>query len=124
MQEGSTSKKTVDFLKNSLTLGGGIRVNHDHDWMYIGSNPKRSLKDIYGVKDGPIHFGMPTREQGIAVDALHSDTKATLIKELTEQSGLTRTQAEEAINNLLKSGFLEEVTHPDLGKIIIFKEVK
>jgi len=100
------------------TLGGRIKINKDSLWAY-GQVPGLSKEKLFGVK-GPLHPGMPPKQE-VALSALHSDTKQTIIKELTEQTHMTREEAERTINTLLKKGILEEVNDPTLGKVLVFK---
>lgn len=110
---------TLGLGKRIATFGGPVRVNHKNDWMYAGSK-KRSLKEMYGIKNGPIHFGLPYKEE-LAVEASQSDTKVTLVRELTDQSGLTKREAEDTVDKLIKDGVLIEVDDPDLGKVLVFR---
>jgi len=108
--------------KNTLikigTLGGQIRVNKDNLWMY-GNTSSMTTEKLFGIK-GPLHPGMPCKEE-VAISTLHSDTKSTLIKELVEQTHLTREEAERTVRDLLQSGVLEEVNDPTLGKVLVFR---
>jgi len=115
--------------KNTLvkigTLGGPIHVKKDLKHMYFGQNEPGgpfSKEKLFRCK-GPLHPGMKETHR-VALDALHSDTKSTLIKELADQTHLTREEAEKTVNELLRKGVLEEVNDPTLGKVLVFKEVR
>lgn len=107
-------------LRKVGTLGGRLRVNKSNLWMY-GQDPNNGLtkEKLYGVH-GPLHIGMPRRHE-IAMEATQSDTKQTLIKELTEQTHMTREEAEKTVSELLRKGILEEVNDPALGKVLVIR---
>ncbi len=105
-------------LKRLGTLGGSIKVNKKQMWAY-GNTPSMSKEKLFGVK-GPLHPGMP-EEHALAVSALHSDTRSTLVRELVEQTHLTREEAERTVSDLIQKGMLEEVEDPGLGKVLVFK---
>ena len=110
-------------LKKVGTLGGPIHVRKDLNNMYFGGNEPGgafSKEKLFGCR-GPLHPGMPA-EHEVALGALHSDTKKTLISELIDQTHLTREEAEKTINELLRKGILEEVEDPTLGRVLVFKE--
>lgn len=101
------------------TLGGAITVRKDRMWMYGQDNSGFCKEKLYGVH-GPLHIGMRNKE--IVLGANQSDTRQTLVKELTEQSHMTRREAEEAISGLISSGVLKEVNDPALGKVLVVQE--
>ena len=105
-------------LKKLGTLGGSIKVNKKNMWIY-GETPHMSKEKLFGV-NGPLHPGMPYEHQ-LAVSAVHSDTRATLIRELVDQTHLTREEAERTVNDLIQHGILEERDDPGLGKVLVFK---
>ena len=111
-------------LKKLATLGGPIKVNNDMKGYYFGDSiagGKFSKEKLFGKAGrGPIHPGMPSEKQ-VTLGALHSDTRGTLIGELTEQTHLTRREAEDVVQALLREGVLEEINDPTLGKILVFK---
>lgn len=108
-------------LKKIGTLGGSIKFNKENAWVYgLDKNPNMSRKKLFGM-NGPLHPGMPVEEE-VTLSALHSDTKQTLIRELTDQSHLTREEAERVVGDMLRKGLLEEIKDPVLGKILVFKE--
>jgi len=112
-------------LKKIGTLGGPIHIKKDMRNYYFGGNEPGgnfSKEKLFGA-NGPLHPGMKDEHQ-VAVSALYSDTKGTLIRELSEQTHLTREEAEKTVNELLRKGILEEVKDPTLGKILVFKEVR
>jgi len=115
--ETETAEKIAKGVKFAATLGGPMRFKKENKWMYFGERGTMSRERLFGMR-GPIHFGMPHKE-AMAVEALHSDTKSDLIRELTN-SGLTRDEAERTVNGLIRRGILVEVNDPDLGKILIF----
>ena len=101
-------------VKKLATLGGGLRMSKENSWLYcIG----RSKKELHGCC-GSLHPGMPNKEE-MAVEATQSDTRPTLIKELIDQGGLSRREAEETVNKLIRDGILVEINDPDLGKILV-----
>jgi len=102
------------------TLGGSLEVNKTNSWIYLGDNKGRFSKEkLFGIR-GPLHPGMPY-EHELALSALHSDTRQTLIRELVNQTSLTREEAERVVNDLLKKGILEEVDDPNLGKVLVLR---
>jgi len=103
------------------TLGGALKVNKKNLWMYGGDTPGLSKGKLFGkIGKGPLHPGMP-RTREVTLGATQSDTKQTLIQELTDQTHMTRREAEEAVSELLRSGALEEVNDPTLGKVLVVK---
>lgn len=106
-------------LRKIGTLGGALTVRRDRLWMYGQDNSGFCKEKLYGV-GGPLHIGMRNRE--IVLGANRSDTRQTLIRELTDQSHMTRREAEEAVNELIRSGVLKEVNDPALGKILVVQE--
>jgi hypothetical protein len=110
-------------IKKMGTLGGPLRINRRNLWMYIGDGTNKNLtkEKLFGkICAGPLHFGIPSKEE-VVLEALHSDTRKTLINELVNQTHLTREEAEHTISVLLKKGILEEIDDPTLGKVLIFK---
>ena len=110
-----------DTLRKIGTLGGPIHVRKDLKNMYFGGNEPGgpfSKEKLFGA-NGPLHPGMKNQE--LALSALHSDTKSTLVKELVDQTHLTREEAEKTVEELLRKGILEEVEDPNLGRILVFK---
>lgn len=114
----------IERLKKVATLGGPIKVRKDKAWIYglDGSNPNLGKEKLFGAR-GPLHPGMPYKQE-LAVGATQSDTRATLIRELVEQSHLTRREAEDTVNTLISSGTLVEVDHPDLGKVLVLRGMR
>ena len=112
-------------LRKIGTLGGPIHIKKDLNNMYFGGNGPGgpfSKEKLFGA-NGPLHPGMKEEHQ-LALSALYSDTKKTLVGELVDQTHLTREEAEKTVSELLRKGLLEEVEDPNLGKILIFKEVR
>lgn len=110
-----------DKFKKVATLGGPIKVNKKNSWMYFGNGSNMSREKLFGMK-GELHPGMPSsHKEAIAIEATTSDTKLTLIRELCEQSGLTRREAETLVAEMIASGKLVEVEHGDLGKVLIWR---
>lgn len=110
-------------LKKIGTLGGALKFNKSNSWMYLGGGSNKNLvkEKLFGkAGKGPLHIGMPYQQE-LAIEAVQSDTKQTLIRELTEQTHMTRREAEEAVTALLKKGIMKEVDDPNLGKVLIFK---
>ncbi len=107
-------------LKKIAALGGSIKVRKDRAWMYglENDNPNLSKEKLHGAM-GPLHPGMPYKHE-VAIGASQSDTKATLVRELVEQSHLTRREAEDTVNELVRNGVLVEVDDPNLGKVLVF----
>jgi len=105
-------------LKKVATLGGSLGVRKDRKWMYFGEPGALSKERLFGMK-GPLHFFGHKEE--IAVEALHSDTKKDLVRELMEQGGLTRREAERTVDDMIRKGVLSEVDDPDLGKVLVFR---
>ena len=105
-------------LNKVATLGGKLHLNKESSWMYFGEG-NATKERLFGF-GGPLHFGMPHKE-AIAIGATESDTKKDLIRELVEQSGLTKEAAEDTVNRLVSRGVLVEVNDPDLGKVLIFR---
>jgi hypothetical protein len=101
-------------------LGGHLKVNRKNLWMYGQDKNNNLTKERLYRARGPLHIGMP-HGQEIAIEATQSDTKQTLIRELAEQTHMTRTEAESTVNELLKKGILEEINDPALGKVLVFK---
>ena len=112
-------------LRKVGTLGGSIGINKSMKSFYFGdSKPggKFSKEFLFGKAGrGPLHPGM---KEELALSALHSDTKSTLVRELVDQTHLTREEAESTIGELLRKGVLEEIEDPNLGRILVFKEVR
>lgn len=110
-------------LKKLGTLGGSISVNKKNMWIY-GNTPHMTKEVLFGkAGQGSLHPGMPYEHQ-LAVSAVHSDTRKTLIRELVDQTHLTREEAERTVNDLVQQGLLEEIDDPGLGKVLVFKEGK
>ena len=110
-----------DTLVKIGTLGGAVKVRKDLKGYYFGSNQAGgnfSKEKLFGAH-GPLHPGMQKEE--VAVGALHSDTRSTLVRELADQTHLTRREAEDVVEDLLRKGVLEEVNDPTLGKVLVFK---
>jgi len=110
-------------LKKIGTLGGSLKFNKNNSWMYLGGGSNKNLvkEKLFGkAGKGSLHIGMPYQQE-LAIEAVQSDTKQTLIRELTEQTHMTRREAEEAVTALLKKGIMKEVDDPNLGKVLIFK---
>jgi len=110
-------------LRKVGTLGGPITVRKDLRQYYFGSSQAGgnfSKEKLFGTK-GPLHPGMQD-EAEVTLGALHSDTKGTLIRELSEQTHLTREEAMKVVEELLRKGILEEIKDPALGKVLVFKE--
>lgn len=110
-------------LKKLGTLGGSIKFNKENAWAYgLDKNSHLSKERLFGQAGrGPLHPGMPYEEE-VTLSALHSDTKQTLIRELADQTHLTREESERVVEALLRKGILEEIKDPTLGKILVFKE--
>ena len=114
------SKET---LKRIGTLGGALKFNKSNSWMYLGGGDNKNLtkEKLFGkAGKGVLHVGMPANTE-VALGALHTDTKSTLIGELTSQTHLTRSEAEELVSTLIKKGVLQEVNDPTLGKVLVFR---
>ncbi len=113
----------MDFKKVAKavgTFGGPISIRKDRLWMYSAHQGKKvDVAKFYGVKKGPLHFGMPSNREEMALDAVESDTKADLIRELVSQGGLSRSTAESVVRGLIKKGILKEVQDEDLGKVLV-----
>lgn len=113
-------------LKRIGTLGGAITVRKDmKNYYFGGSEPGGpfSKEKLFSAK-GPLHPGMPnpeTEEEALVMNTNVSDTKATLIRELTEQSPLTREEAELAVNRLIKAGKLV-YTKVDGKRVLTFPD--
>ena len=110
-------------LKRIGTLGGKLRVSKENSWLYWGGGPNTGLtkEKLFGnAGKGTLHPGMP-RNTEVALGALHTDTRQTIIRELTDQTHLTRSEAETVVSDLLRKGVLEEVNDPTLGKVLVFK---
>ena len=108
-------------LRKLGTLGGTIHVNKNSFWAYgMGNNSHLKKEKLFGMR-GPLHPGMPVQEE-VTLSALHSDTKNTLVRELADQTHLTRREAEEVVEGLLRKGVLEEINDPTLGKVLVFRE--
>jgi len=111
-------------LKKVGTLGGAIQVNPNMKKYYFGeseSGGNFSKEKLFGVR-GPLHPGMPvaeTPEEQMVLNINASDTRATLIREIVEQTSLNRYEAEEAIDALLRKGKLE-YRKQDGKKILTF----
>lgn len=115
------SKET---LKKIGTLGGALKFNKGNSWMYLGGGSNKNLtkEKLFGnAGRGPLHPGMPI-EHELALGAVQSDTRKTLINELASQTHLTKDEAERTVSELLKKGILEEVNDPNLGRVLVFKE--
>jgi len=104
-------------LRRIGTLGGKLKINHENMWLY-GKTSGLTKERLYGVQ-GPLHPGM--RSKVTALEATQSDTRQTLIRELTDQTHMTRTEAERVVDDLLKAGVLEEINDPTLGKVLVLK---
>ena len=109
-------------LRKVGTLGGSIKFNKESAWVYgLDRNPNLSKERLFGKAGrGPLHPGMPCEEE-VTLSALHSDTRQTIVRELADQTHLTREEAERVVSSLLKRGVLEEVKDPTLGKVLVFK---
>lgn len=81
-------------------------AEHIHDFRFSAEQKLR----LYGLG----------HKQGMALEALHSDTKPDLIRELVG-SGLDRRTAEQTVNSLLERGILVEVDTPDFGKVLVVR---
>lgn len=107
-------------LKKIGTLGGPISVRKDLKNMYFGGNEPGgpfSKEKLFGA-NGPLHPGMKAEEE-LALSALHSDTKKTLVGELVSSGGFSKEEAEGLIKELISKGYLCEVDHPHLGKVLV-----
>ena len=102
----SLSGKGVGFNKETIVklakFGGNISVNRDNMWMYQGSG--NTTKKLFGFS-GPLHPGIPTHKESIAIGATGTDTRSTLVRELTDQSGFTRREAEKIVAYFLNISF-------------------
>lgn len=111
-----------EVLKKIGTLGGAIHVRKDMKGYYFGESQPGgnfSKEKLFGQK-GPLHPGMPVEHQ-IAAGASSSDTRATLIRELVEQSHFSRREAEDIVSDMLANGTLQEVDDKILGKVLVFR---
>jgi len=119
---------TKETLRKIGTLGGNIRINPSTRRYYTGNNTpggNMSKEKLFGQgAHGPLLIGMPNPsgyEEEATLRLNVSDTKATLIRELVEQSRLTRREAEDTVNALINSGKLVEVSDRQLGKILVWR---
>ena len=114
-------EQKIGKLTKALTLGGPVRRNKENLWMYFGTSKQEAQKEkLFGkVGRGPLHPGIPYKHE-VTLEATQSDTKATLIRELVEQSKFTKREAEEVVNEMLKNGTLREINHPELGRVLVF----
>jgi len=110
-----------EVIKRVATLGGALRINKGNLWMYGQDQGNNLTKErLFGnAGKGPLHIGMRNKE--VALGANQSDTRRTLIEELTGQTHMTREEAESTVNGLIKSGVLEEINDPTLGKVLVFR---
>ena len=111
----------VNLFSKVGTLGGKVKLNQSLKGMYLGGSGNMSKEKLFGIT-GPLHPGMHYHKGEIAIEATQSDTKADLIRELCEQSGFTKREAETVVNEMIASGHLVEVNLPDLGKVLVFKK--
>ena len=113
-------------------LVGGSISKEEKNELYFG-RPRKSLyipraSDSEPISTKDIHkFGFTrniypqfSHKEGMAIESLHSDSKADLIKELVS-SGLDRRSAEQTVNSLIERGVLVEVNDRDFGKILVFR---
>lgn len=63
-------------------------------------------------------YGLPLKEE-MTLEALHSDTRSDLIRELVEEYGLNRETATKLVNGLIKKGIIIEYDDPDGGKRLL-----
>lgn len=112
-------------LKRAGTLGGAIHVNPEMRRYYYGENEPggpMSKEKLFG-QHGPLLIGMPdssSHKESITLEATVSDTREDLVRELVEQSKLTRREAEAVVTHMIASGQLAEIEHGDLGKVLVW----
>lgn len=106
-------------VKKVLSLGGPLPINRKLMKELHGMG-RVNVSKFYGVSEGDLWFRLGHKEE-VAVEATQSDTKRDLISELVNQGGLTRKEAEETVNNLIRRGVLVEVDTLGLGKVLVFK---
>ena len=93
-------------------FGKGKTPQNIHDLTMSASQKKR----LYGIGKAPIE------DTGDVVNArLESDSKSGLIRELVEETHLTRMEATQIIDNWMQKNGLIEVDDPELGRIVIPK---
>jgi len=110
-------RSTLDSLKDTVkgTIGG-LKVNRKNLWMYGQGSGKPGMRELYGI-EGPMHFGVPKREH-LVLEALSSDSRTTLIRELTD-AGISKKEAEDTLAHMLKEGQLKVIKDEDLGEVIV-----
>jgi len=114
-----------EVLKKVGTLGGPIRVNPNTKRFYFGNAEPGgafSKERLFGMH-GPLLIGMPnpkSRHEELGLEAAVSDTKQDLIRELVYQGGMSRTQAERTVDEMLREGKLAEVNVEGLGKVLVW----
>lgn len=110
-------------LYNSVGMG---MTRERKNELYYGKPPKGvypTNKDSTHVHDFyfPVKnlYGLSPEEER-AVGALHSDSKTDWVQELVK-SGVDRREAEQIIRSLIARGAVEEINHPDLGKVLVWR---
>lgn len=124
-------------LKNMAhAIGGGLSKERKKE-MYFGKPPKGAYfgpkKDLAHIHDLTMSEETKKRLYGIGggkensvgevVEArLGNDSKSDLVRELADQTALTRKQAEEIVERWMLRNNLVEVDDKVLGKIIVPKD--
>jgi len=116
-------------LKSVAKIFGGNMSKERRSEVYFGRPPKglyptnRDLEHIHDIRFTPGQisklYGLPQKEE-MALEALHSDSRSTWVKELID-AGLDRRAAEQTIDSLIARGVVEEVSDPDLGTVLILR---
>lgn len=109
-------------LERFSSFGGKMKVNKGMMRYYFGSGNALGKERLFGMH-GPLLVGMPSPDsdsQELALEANVSDTRQTLISELVNNSGLSRSEAVKVVNEMVASGKLKEVEVEGLGKVLVW----
>ena len=93
-----------------MGMNKGRDLEHIHD---LQLSPERK-EQLYGIK------GSNVKDAGdLAEFRLSTDSKSDLIRELADNTTMTRREAEAMVDTWMAHNDLVEVNDPDLGKIIV-----
>jgi len=117
-------------LKKVVRLVGGGMSREEKSYRYFGRPPagvypKHSdLAHIHDMRFSREQirrlYNLPLQQEDVAM-AVESDTKEGLIKELVEQTSMTRREAENVIKEMLANGTLRRVRDENLGEVLVFR---
>lgn len=112
MDKDEVSKRYFGKTPKGTYFGKPKNLKTMHDLSMSESQKAR----LYGLG------GSSVKDTGDVVNQrLETDSKSSLIKELVEDTSMTRTEAEELVRNWMEKNQLIEVDDKVLGKIIVPK---